>query len=121
MVELAGDGKRTDRDVATAALNALKWNYDVPEDKVKVVVKNGWVTLEGTVDWQYQKDCAERCVRYLMGVVAVSNNVAIKPSVKWIITLSGSVASWAESDEAATAAWSAPGATSVRNDLVISS
>lgn len=148
-VELSGYGKRTDQDVATAALNALKWDYEVPEDKVKVVVKNGWVTLEGTVDWQYQKDAAGRCVRYLMGVTAVSNNVSIKPSVKWIdvktkiedafrrnadiearritvgthdgkVTLSGSVASWSESDEAVSAAWAAPGVTSVHNDLMIS-
>ena len=148
VVELVGSAKRTDQDVATAAINALKWDYEVPEDKVKVVVKNGWVTLEGTVDWQYQKDAAERCVRFLMGVIAVSNNVAIRPSLKWTdvktkiedafrrnadiearritvgthdgkVTLSGSVASWAESDEAVSAAWAAPGVTSVRNDLMV--
>ena len=148
MVELVGAAKRTDQDVAAAALSAIKWDFEVPEDKVKVVVKSGWVTLEGTVDWQYQKDAAERSVRYLMGVIAVTNNIGIKPSAKWIdvktkiedafrrnadiearritvgthdgkVTLSGSVSSWAESDQAVSAAWAAPGVTSVHNDLVI--
>lgn len=148
MVELVGAAKRTDQDVAAAALSAIKWDFEVPEDKVKVVVKSGWVTLEGTVGWQYQKDAAERSVRYLMGVIAVTNNIGIKPSAKWIdvktkiedafrrnadiearritvgthdgkVTLSGSVSSWAESDQAVSAAWAAPGVTSVHNDLVI--
>jgi osmotically-inducible protein OsmY len=147
-VEPPGSNKHSDQDIAEAALSALKWAFDVPNDKVKVVVKKGWVTLEGTVDWQYQKDAAARCVRYLMGVKAVTNQIAIKPTAKWIdvkskiedafrrnadlearritvnthdgqVTLSGSVSSWSERREAVTAAWAAPGVTSVKNDLEV--
>lgn len=147
-VELPGSGKRSDQDIAVAALNALKWDIQIPHDKVKVIVKDGWVTLEGTVDWQYQKEAAERCIRYLMGVVFVTNSIAIKPMAKWIdvkskiedafrrsadiearritvatfngaVTLSGTVASWSERDEAVTAAWSAPGVTSVDVELKV--
>jgi osmotically-inducible protein OsmY len=147
-VELPGSDKRTDQDIALAALNALNWDIQIPRDKIKVVVKDGWVTLAGTVDWQYQKEAAERCVRYLMGVVFVTNTIAIKPIAKWIdvknkiedafrrnadlearritvgtfngaVTLSGTVASWSERHEAVTAAWAAPGVTSVENELKV--
>jgi len=148
-VELAGSSKRSDQDIAEAALTALKWDYQVPNDKLKVVVKNGWITLDGTVDWEFQKDAAARCIRNLMGVIAVTNQIKIKPASKWIdvkskiedafrrnadfearriavstdddgvVTLTGSVATWAERDRAVWSAWSAPGVTSVHNDLAI--
>ncbi|MEO8004308.1 MAG: BON domain-containing protein [Betaproteobacteria bacterium] len=147
-VDLPGVGTPTDQDIVEAALSAMKWATDVPADKVKVVVKKGWVTLEGTLDSQYQKDAAGRCVRYLMGVASVSNHIVIKPSVNWTdvktkiedafrrhadlearritvfthegeVTLSGNVSSYSESAQAVAAAWGAPGVTSVSNNLVI--
>jgi osmotically-inducible protein OsmY len=148
-VEPAGSLTRSDKDIAEAAADALKWDYEVPDDKLKVVVKDGWVTLSGNVDWQFQKDAAYRCVRYLLGVVGVTNNVSIKPSTKWIdvktkiedafrrnadlderrifvvtndgrVTLTGTVRNWSERNAAVSGAWSAPGVTWVEDDLVMS-
>ena len=82
VVELLDSSRRTDQDIAEAAVSALQWDFEVPNDKIKVIVKNGWVTLEGNVDWQYQRDAAKRCVQYLMGVTAVTNLIAIEPTVR---------------------------------------
>ena len=65
--------QQTDSDIASAAVNALKWDTSVPEDRVKVTIRNGWLTLEGKLDWQYQRESAERAVRNLMGVKGVSD------------------------------------------------
>src|SRR4051794_14369662 len=80
-VKLPGSSKRTDEDIAAAAVNALEQNVSVPADKIKVTVSNGWVTLEGEVEWQYQRYAAESAVRYLTGVTGVSNYVTVKPRV----------------------------------------
>jgi len=147
-VQLIGSSHRTDQDIAEAAVNALKWDIEVPNDKVKIIVTKGNVTLSGSVDWQYQRDAAARCVQYLIGVVSVSNAITIKPQVKWsevrneiedafrrnadldarridvstrdgIVTLNGNVSSWAERDQAVSAAWAAPGVKSVNDELSV--
>src|SRR3954465_4008155 len=72
-VRLPGSAERTDADIAAAAVRALEWDVMVPADKIKVTVSKAWVTLEGEVEWQYQREAAERDVRRLFGVKGVSN------------------------------------------------
>src|SRR5205085_3580631 len=70
-VKLPNDSRRTDEDIAVACVNALRTTMWVPHDKIKVIVNKGWVTLEGEVEWQYQKNRAESAIRYIEGVVGV--------------------------------------------------
>ena len=145
-VKLAPGHVRSDSDIAAAADSALQWHALVPDGKVKVKVEKGWVTLTGTLDWDYQRISAEKAVRPLTGVVGVSNAITLKPqttpanisnrihdaltrhaereaknievSVKGsTVTLHGKVDSWAERSAAQGAAWSAPGITSVVNEV----
>jgi len=148
-VQPFGSFKPTDTEIAQAIEHALYWDVSVPSDRVKVVVDNGWVTLEGNVDWQYQRVNAEDDVRKLTGVRGVSNRIVLKPSadpteVKSLIEaalkrnalldaqdikvrtdgskviLTGTVRSWIERGEAADAAWAAPGVTNVDNLITLS-
>jgi osmotically-inducible protein OsmY len=68
---------RSDADLAKAVADALRWDVEVPHDKIKTAVRDGWVTLEGTVDWQYQRAAADGAVRYLVGVKGVTNQIAV--------------------------------------------
>lgn len=148
-VQLPTDRQRTDAELAKAAVQAIEWNTQVPDEMVKVKVDDGWLTLEGTVDWDYQRKQAERAVRHLIGVRGVSNLVQVKPSatpgdiqnkikralerradedaeritvkVKGsAVTLEGTVDSWADREDAEDAAWAAPGVTEVNNNLKVS-
>lgn len=76
-VNLAPDHKRTDADIARAALHALDWHSSVPEERVKVAVEDGWITLTGEVDWSYQSASAEQAVRPLVGVTGVTNQIRL--------------------------------------------
>jgi osmotically-inducible protein OsmY len=148
VVHLVSGFERTDTEIAQAAVAALKWNTVVPKDRVTVTVANGWLTLNGTLDWQYQRDTAGGAVRDLMGVKGVTNNISVQPRVKTIdvrdkieaafkrsaaidarrinvtaadgkVILSGNVHSWVERQEAERAAWAAPGVTQVEDRLTI--
>jgi osmotically-inducible protein OsmY len=81
-VQLASSAERTDADIAAAAVRALEWDAFVPIDKIEVTVSKGWITLSGEVEWQYQRDDAERVVRRLSGVRGVTNLISVKPRHK---------------------------------------
>jgi len=147
-VHIAGRFERTDTEIAQAALHAVKWNTLLPADRVTVTVANGWLTLKGTLDWQYQKDVAARAVRDLTGVKGITNSITVQARVKTVdvrdkieaafkrsaeidarrinvnatdgqVILSGNVHSWAERQEAERAAWAVPGVTLVEDRLAI--
>jgi osmotically-inducible protein OsmY len=139
---------RSDSDIAKAAADALRWNSLVPSGRVTPMVENGWVTLKGEVDHDYQRRAAERAVRYLTGVRGVSNLITVAPKVEpgdvkketqrtfqrqatldannvtvetsdGEVILRGTVTSWAERHEAERAAWNAPGVWSVKNYITV--
>ena len=148
-ITLPGYSARNDVDIAESALAGLKFNTAVPKDRVQVTIGNGWVTLEGEVEWQYQRNAAENAVKYAMGLKGVTNLIKVKPrvsasdvkskiqsafarnaqidankvaveSLDGTVTLRGQVRSWAEKQAAEMAAFAAPGVTTVTNELTIS-
>lgn len=147
-VRLPYSSERTDEDIAQAAVNSLKWSVLVPADRIKVKVSKGWLTLEGTVDWQFEKIAAEKAVRKLYGVVGITNLVEVKSQASKAdikseiesalrrsaeldaqrikvevdgdkVTLRGTVHSYFEKEESERAAWRAPGVRSVDNRIVV--
>ena len=140
--------QRNDADIARTVENALEWIVYLKKDSVKVMVEQGWVTLSGEVEWEYQRKTATAAMRYLMGVRGVSDQITIKPKATVVaikasiesalkrraiidsqsiqvsvsggdVTLSGSVQSWPERDMARHSAWGTLGVRHVIDNMTI--
>lgn len=142
------DGMPTDREIARAAVAALKLELPLVWESIKLIVKDGHIALEGTVEWHDQRERAEAAVRRLASVLSVHNSIGLKPRVAPFeikhrieeafrrnaiidaqkvsvdasgseVTLRGEVRSWAERDQAQQTAWAAPGVLTVKNALTV--
>ncbi len=147
-VKLVGSGIKNDTEIARMIADTLKWNSDIQEDKVKIKVENGWVTLEGVVYWEYQKNVVKAAIKRLTGVKGIHNFIKVKvsPTTKNIkqkiaeafhrsatidsekvdiqifgdkAVISGTVRSWAEKEDAENATRKAPGISVVENKIII--
>ena len=148
-VKLSGAHQRSDTDLAHAVVNALRWDIQVPDDHIKATVEDGWIALDGEVEWQYQKWAAEGAVRNLTGIKGVTNLITVKPrrastyevgqkikdslrrhaerdadkitieAKDGQVTLRGTVSSFAERQDAERAAWQAPGVTKVEDMIAV--
>ncbi len=148
-VRLPSIDERPDPEIARDAVAAIKSRLPISWDRTKVIVKNAWVTLEGEVEWNYQRQTAEEAVRTLKGVKGVTNSIVVKPRAEPTdikkkieeafrrnaeidagriqveargaeVILKGTVRSWVEREEAERAAWSAPGVVRVEDRIVVS-
>jgi osmotically-inducible protein OsmY len=147
-VKLPSSFVRTDSELAHQIVEAFRWDVQVPDEMIKAKVARGWVTLEGEVDWAFQREAAERHVRSLTGVTSMTNLIRVKSPVSTVdvsrkikdalrrhadrdaeriqvkamgdvVTLTGSVSSFAERRAAEGVAWSAPGVREVNDELIV--
>jgi osmotically-inducible protein OsmY len=148
-VRLPAIDERPDPEIARDAVSALKAELPYSSEYIKVIVKNGWLTLEGNVEWNYSRERAESAVKRARGVKGVTNSIVVKPKVAAHeirrkiedafrrsaeidasrvtveangseVVLRGTVKAWAERQEAERAAWAAPGVTKVDNRITVS-
>lgn len=147
-VRLPFEMQKDDEEIAGEVVNALKWNTNIPDEKISIKVDNGWVTLDGELEWQFQRDAALAAVRDLVGINGVINLLKLKPVLSASIiksnirkalernadleadkitidtsdstvTINGKVHSWSEKSEAERAIWATPGVAKVINHLEI--
>jgi osmotically-inducible protein OsmY len=147
-VRLPSIDQRPDPEIAREAVDAIKVQLPISSENIRAVVKNGWVTLEGTVEWQYQRQTAENAVRRIRGVKGITNSISVRPHIEpseikrkiqeafrrnaevdanrievetqgGEVVLKGRVRSWIEREEAERAAWAAPGVTRVDDRLIV--
>lgn len=147
-IKFGSAGRKNDNEIANEVLNALRWNWEIPSDRVKIKVEEGWITLEGELEWNYQKEAVQKSANNLVGVRGVTNSIKIKSETSdeieqkdieralarnWAIddhniqvkvsgnrvTLNGTVDSLYQKDEAGRIAWNAPGVSTLDNELVI--
>jgi osmotically-inducible protein OsmY len=147
-VHLPDLSKKTDAELAEAAVHALRWNTIVPDDKIKVTVDHGWVTLSGELEWQYQKESAYKAVENLLGINGVLNEIKLKPTATAFdvknriasafqrnaslesknisvevegnkVILLGELPSFHDREEAERSAWAIPGVYRVENKIIV--
>ena len=147
-VQFGTKGRKEDAEIATEIISSFKWNWEIPNDRIKVRVEDGWVTLEGQLKWNYQKEAAKKATRLIIGVKGLTNDIIIKSEGNDLIekkdilqalarnwsthdqdihvnvtgnkvTLNGTVDSLYQKDQAEKIAWNAPGVWLVENALDI--
>jgi osmotically-inducible protein OsmY len=147
-VRLSTANRLSDTEIAEAAVNALKWASSIPDKRITLSVENGWVKLEGDVEWQYQKDEARIEIEGIAGVIGITNLIEVQPEINpsdikdkiqrafertatidssnvkievdgSFVTLKGTVSSWAELEDAENVAWSAPGVSKVNVEITV--
>lgn len=149
LVNLPSSVTHSDTAIAHQVVNTLAWDIQVPDERITAHVSNGWITLQGDVEWQYQRDAAARAVRNLAGVRGVTNEIRVKPTVAStfdvsrrikdalrrraertanditvetvgdVVTLKGKVKTFSDRRAAEGAAWAAPGVKEVRDEIAV--
>jgi osmotically-inducible protein OsmY len=147
-VRLSDADQLTDAEIAESIVSTLRWHTAIPDEKIKIKVTNGWVYLDGEVDWNFQKESAFNTIRYLKGVKGVTNLLTVKPRVNAtlvkanirkalernadleaaniqvetlgnMVVLKGSTRSWIEKRAVERAVWSSPGVSTIDDELII--
>ncbi len=147
-IKFDSNEKKNDNSLADEIVHSLKSKWDIPDNKIKVKVENGWITLDGELHWNYQKQSAVRSINSISGITGITNNIVIKSEIhdgiekkdielallrNWaiddsdikvsvednVVNLSGKVDSWYQKDEAGRIAWNAPGVSKVRNEIIV--